>query len=273
MIRRLDPFTWLLVTLAAWALACVGVALTGFGGHYQLLPDNPTLVKPPPAVASASTTHATMGALEVYAEAYNHPLFFPDRKPAAAHVPGKGAQDSHPLDVLLTSVIMTPTLQMAIVQDPKAKQSLRVRQGQPIGGPYGGWKLTGLSPRSATFDGGSQGETTLDLRVFDGKGGEEPTRTGLTPQVVASGALGPPRPRMDVGDGNNNANTANTDDGDANGSDTQNDTATANPTQVSANQANAAAASAAQQAEAIRRRIEQRRQQVQAQNAANKKER
>ncbi|HEY2345232.1 MAG TPA: hypothetical protein VGH80_05030 [Xanthomonadaceae bacterium] len=257
MIRRFEPLTWLLVAIAGWALGCVAISLSGFGGRYKLLPDNPGLAQPLPAVSSGSTAHAAMGPLEVYAEAYNHPLFFPDRKPAAAHVPGQNNAAAQPLDVVLTSVIMTPTLQMAIVQDPKTKASLRVREGQPIGGSYGGWKLSGLSPRSATFDGGSQGETTLELRVFDGKGGEEPTRNGLTPQVVASGALGgpqQPQPEAVATDAGAEDNTVQEPAPDP-------------------NQANAAANAAAQQAEEIRRRIEQRRQQVQAQRAANKKER
>ena len=143
MLRRFEPLTWLLVAVAGWALACAVIALGGFGGRYQLLPDDPSLAQNLPGVSSGSATHATMGPLEVYAEAYNHPLFFPDRKPAAAHVAGQNNAANQPLDVVLTSVIMTPTLQMAIVQDPKTKASLRVREGQPIGGAYAGWKLSG----------------------------------------------------------------------------------------------------------------------------------
>ena len=249
MLRRLEPLSWLLVAVAGWALACVVVAMSGFGGRYTLLPDNPSLVPSLPA-SPTTASRSTMGPLDAYAEAFNHPLFFPDRKPAAAHVPGQSAASAQPLDVVLTSVIMTPTLQMAIVQDPKSKASLRVREGQPLGGAYAGWKLSGLSPRSATFDSDSQGQTTLDLRVFDGKGGEEPTRNGLTPQVVASGALGvppgrrpmpmPPAPMQ---------------------KDAQPDAADAD----AANTANNVAAQAAQQAEEIRRRIELRRQQAQSQ--------
>jgi len=255
VLRRFEPSTWLLAAVAAWALACTVIAMAGFGGRYELLRDDPSLAPALPSVSSGSATHAAMGPLDAYAEAFDHPLFFPDRKPAATHVPGQNTAAAQPLDVVLTSVIMTPTLQMAIVQDPKTRASLRVREGQPIGGAYSGWKLTGLSPRSATFDSDSQGQTTLDLRVFDGKGGEEPTRTGLTPQVVASGALGTPHPQPAPDAADTGTEDAQTD-------------ATPDP-----NQANVAAATAAQQAEEIRRRIEQRRQQIQAQRAVNKKER
>ncbi|HTA65132.1 MAG TPA: hypothetical protein VK753_06480 [Xanthomonadaceae bacterium] len=257
MLRRLEPLSWLLVAIAGWALACAIIALSGFGGRYTLLPDNPSLVPGLPATPTMGS-RSTMGPLDAYAEAFNHPLFFPDRKPAAAHVPGQNnAAAAQPLDVVLTSVIMTPTLQMAIVQDPKSKASLRVREGQPIGGAYAGWKLTGLSPRSATFDSDSQGQTTLDLRVYDGHGGEEPTRMGLTPQVVASGALNVARQPAD-------ADASPDQKGDAQ---PEADNADA------ASQAGNVAAQAAQQAEEIRRRIELRRQQAQSQRAANNKDR
>jgi general secretion pathway protein N len=260
MRTRFEPLTYVLAAVAGWAVVCVVVSMTGFGGHYELLPDNPALAPRLPAIATASP-HSTMGPLEVYAEASNHPLFYPNRKPVAVHVPGQDTTPAQALDVVLTSVIMTPTLQMAIVQEPKTRQSMRVHEGQPIGGAYGSWKLTGLSPRSATFDGGSQGETTLDLRVFDGKGGEEPTRTGLTPQVVASGVLGPAR------------GAANTDPNAANANmpppppppDAANDTAATDAANVAANNA---AVLAAQQAEQIRQRIQQRRQQAQTERAA-----
>ena len=99
-------------------------------------------------------------------------LFYPDRKPIAVHVPRPGFRCSaQPLDVALTSVIMTPTLQMAIVQDPQSKDSMRVREGQALGGAYSGaWRLTvscrRARPRSTAI---RRARCTLDLRIFDGK--------------------------------------------------------------------------------------------------------
>ena len=132
MIRRLEPGTWLLVALAGWSLAFVVVALIGFGGRSAPVADDPALAPKLPPVPHFATG-SVLKPLDAYGEAFNHPLFFPNRKPANARIPGKNGADSHPLDVQLTSVIMTPTLQMAIVQDPKTHQSLRVREGQPIG--------------------------------------------------------------------------------------------------------------------------------------------
>src|SRR5580704_7925495 len=128
MQSRLEPLTWLLAGIAGVAILAALIALSGLGGHYRLLPDDPSLAPPIPVIPS-STSHAAMGPLEAYSEAYNHPLFYPDRKPIAVHVPGQDTAPAQPLDVTLISVIMTPTLQMAIVEDPKSKESYRVREG------------------------------------------------------------------------------------------------------------------------------------------------
>ncbi len=265
MHTRLDARGWVLVAFAGWALLCVIVALTGFGGRYRLLADDPASAPPLPKVVLAST-RSTLGPLGDYAEASNRPLFYPDRKPMTVHVAGT-TNAAQALNVILTSVILTPTLQMAIVQDVQTKESMRVREGQPLGGAYSGWKLVAMTPRSVVFDGGSQGQTTLGLRVYDGHGGEEPTRMGLTPQAIASGALGapppPPPPSPSVMDANANAVPPATQDptvAQPTADDTRN--AAADAADAAANAANAA-----RQAEMIRQRIEQRRQQVQAQGA------
>jgi len=261
---RLEPSTWLLAGVAAWALLCAGIALMHFGSGYKLLPmPAEAAVAGSDPSAAKKPVHPAMGPLEDYAEAYTHPLFYLDRKPIAVHVgPGTDAAAAQQLDVTLTSVIMSPGLQMALVQDPKTKEVYRVREGQSLGGTYSGWKLTGLSPRSATFAGGGQGESTLELRVFDGKGGEEPTRMGLTPQAVAAGAAGTPHPGHPVPDIEVQQPPP---------PETTPDPSQPDP---AANEAAArAAAEAANQAEQIRRRIEERRKQAQAQRAANNKER
>lgn len=258
MFRRLEPRSWLLVAVAGWALLCAIVALGGFGGRYDLLADDPKLAPPLPKVPLASA-RTPLGPLELYAEAANRPLFYPDRKPIAVHVAGQASVDAQPLDVTLTSIVITPSLQMAIVQDNKTKESLRVREGQELGGPYAGWKMVAMTPRSAVFDGGSLGQQTLDLRVFNGQGGEEPTRMGLTPQAVASGAIpiGKPQPPA-----NGNADAPQP----ADAQQVQPPPDAANAAAAAANEAaNNAANQAAQQAEQIRRRIEERRQRAQSQ--------
>jgi len=256
MLRRLEPRSWLLVAVAGWALLCAIVALGGFGGRYDLLADDPNLAPALPNVPLASA-RTPLGPLELYAEAANRPLFYPDRKPIAVHVAGQSSVDVQPLDVTLTSIVITPSLQMAIVQDNKTKETLPVHEGQALGGPYAGWKMVAMTPRSVVFDGGSLGQQTLELRVFDGQGGEEPTPMGLTPQAIASGAVPIAKPQPPA---NGNADAAQPADAPQIQSST--DAAAA----AAANEAaNDAATQAAQQAEQIRRRIEERRQRAQAQ--------
>jgi len=261
MLRRLEPRSWLLVAVAGWALVCAIVALGGFGGRYSLLDDNPKLAPPLPKVP-LSSERTPLGPLEMYAEAANRPLFYPDRKPIAVHVPGQTGADAQPLDVTLTSIVITPSLQMAIVQDNKTKESLRVREGQALGGAYAGWKMVAMTPRSVVFDGGSQGQQTLELRVLDGQGGEEPTQMGLTPQVIASGAFAAATARQPA---NGSANADPSQPADAPQTQAPTDAANAAANAAATDAANNAATEAAQQAEQIRRRIEERRQRAQAQ--------
>jgi general secretion pathway protein N len=252
---RLDARGWLWVAAATWALLCALVALLGFGGRYRLLADDASKVQPLPAVAKATAAPA-LGPLESYAAASQRPLFYPDRKPIAVHVPGQNSS-AQPLNVVLTSVIITPSVQMAIVQDVQTHASYRAKQGQALDGPYSGWKLVSLTSRSAVFESG-QGRQTLELRVFNGQGGELPTRMGLTPEVVASGALGPPQlPNAAALVPNVNAVPA-----------PPPPPMVIAPPEPAPN-TTAVANTAAQQAEEIRKRIEQRRREAQAMNDAS----
>jgi general secretion pathway protein N len=229
--------------------------LSGFGGRYQLLAEDPSQAPALPSVTQASAKPA-LGPLEAYAAASDRPLFYPDRKPISVHVPGQNST-AQPFNVVLTSVIITPKLQMAIVQDNQTRQAFRARQGQAMDGIYSGWKLVAVSPRSAVFDGGSQGRTTLELRVFDGRGGEMPTRMGLTPQVVASGALGTPPIPLNIAPGMIVPPPP---------PPPPPDTVVQQSSTEAATEAANAAAEASQQAEQIRKRIEARRLQAQSQD-------
>jgi general secretion pathway protein N len=187
MFAKFSPSNWLLAAAATWALGVAILALAGFGGRYRLHPDDPSLVPPLPS-AAVQSTRAPLGPLELYAEAANRPLFYPDRRPVQVRV-GTDVAAQQPLNVVLTSIIMTPTLRMAIVRDTASGKSLRVREGQPLEGGPTGWKLIAVSNKQAIFE-SSQGRQTLDLRVFNGQGGEPPTPNGLTPQAVSASSVG-----------------------------------------------------------------------------------
>lgn len=164
--------TWLLAGVAGWALLAWLLAAAGMGGRIEPLPDDPSLLKPLPAAAPASASR--LGSLDQYAEIAARPLFSPDRQPQPFFLQGEGEQaDDTAFDYVLTSVLITPGTKLAIIQPPDGSESVRVRLDQaPESHPA--WRLIGISPRSAVFE-GPEGQRNLVLRVFDGEGGAAPT--------------------------------------------------------------------------------------------------
>lgn len=172
---RLDdasPRTWLLAATAGWAVLAWALALAGMGGRIQPRAIDASLQPALPPLPAATT--GRIGALDRYNEIAARPLFTNDRKPKPFFVQGEGEQpESNDFDFVLTSVLITPSLRMAIVQSPDGSQSLRIKLGEAAE-QKPAWRLASLEPRSAVFE-GPDGPRTLDLRIFDGQGGAAPT--------------------------------------------------------------------------------------------------
>ncbi|TXK64999.1 hypothetical protein [Alkalisalibacterium limincola] len=178
MPARLTPFTLLLLTLAGWALVSAVVALAGLGGRYGLHPDDPALV--PPLPDTRQVDDQAVFDYTVLTEASERPLFSVDRRPAPVNLAeGEAVDDT--ADLTVTSIILTPQLQAALVRRNGSEDTQRVRVGEDVPGSPG-WRLLELQPRLAVFD-GPDGRVDLELRVFDGQGGEAPTRVA-TPNVT-----------------------------------------------------------------------------------------
>lgn len=166
------PRTWLLATAAGWALLVWLLATAGMGGRVEPLPADPGLLKPLPSVRPAPASR--LGAAGEYREIATRPLFSADRRPKPFVLQGKADQAGNgAFDYVLTGVLITPDLKMAILQPPSGGDSLRVRLGEAPQ-PQPDWRLVTLNPRSAVFE-GPDGRHTLDLRVFAGVGGQAPT--------------------------------------------------------------------------------------------------
>lgn len=179
MINALRPASALLAGLALWALCLVVLALSGLGGRVGPHPANGALTPALPVV-TLDAVGSRLGPASDYLEVGNRPLFSRDRRPASMSAdPG---QAQVPLEVNLTSVLITPQLKLAIVQNVSDGASRRVRLGDTLEGTA--WRLVQLEPRRAVFE-GPEGQRDLALRVFDGSGGQSPT-----PQA-ASAAGGP----------------------------------------------------------------------------------
>jgi general secretion pathway protein N len=116
-----------------------------------------------------------VGPLLQYGEIAARPVFSTDRRPQpfVLQQEGEAGAEEQPFDFVLTSVLLTPTVQVAIVQPTAGGESVSMKLGESPEDAHG-WRLVSLQPRSATFD-GPQGQKTLELRTFDGSGGQPPT--------------------------------------------------------------------------------------------------
>jgi general secretion pathway protein N len=227
--------TRLLAALCAWALLLVAMVVAGLGNRF---PEPAQLAAAAPPVPALKAMKSRLGPPADYLEVGARPLLMPDRRPGIVTANG-GQAGAGDLDVSLTSVLMTPTLQMVILTGNQDGRSLRVRLGDTAEGSN--WRLIRLEPRRATFE-RPTGEVTLELRVFDGKGAGD----------AAASSASPPKPDTpEPAVANAPVNAA--------------------PVPAPAN-APAAPTTQEQQIEAIRRRIEARRAQMRAAAGANDNE-
>lgn len=244
---RLDdagPRTWLLATVAGWALATWVLALAGMGGRIAPLPDDAAGAAPLPRPAPPA--EPPLGPLAQYAQVGERPLFTSDRRPQpfSLQQPDQpGEQRS--FEYVLTGVLLGPSLQMAVLQPAGGGEPERIRVGESPR-ELGSWRLVELHPRSAVFE-GPDGTRALDLRNWDGSGGMAPTavRTSAREPAAVESA-GPERP------GPQGPAVAGSDAGIV---------APAPPPSAAAGQAETVA-TPEDQMEAIRRRIEARRAQL-----------
>lgn len=171
--------TWILAAVAGWAVLAALLALFGLGSRIAPLPADPALVQALPQLPASPPER--LGALPQYAEVGERPLFSEDRRPKPFFLSGEETA-APAFDLVLSSVLITPSLRLAIVQPAQGGEGLRVKVGDAPAG-FAGWRLVELEPRRAVFD-GPEGRRELALRVFDGTGGQPPT-------AVAPGAPGP----------------------------------------------------------------------------------
>ncbi|NUO76986.1 MAG: general secretion pathway protein GspN [Lysobacter sp.] len=189
---RLDaasPRTWLLATVAGWAVLAWVLALAGMGRATQLLDDDASLVQTLPQ--SRPPAQPRVGPLTQYGEIAARPLLMDDRRPRAFFVQGKGDEtaQANTFDYVLTSVLITPGLQMAILQPADGSESVRVKLGE-VPESHPAWRLSALDPRKAVFE-GPEGRREMDLRVYDGQGGQPPTAVAVPPPQQSTGPGGP----------------------------------------------------------------------------------
>ncbi|MFE0502182.1 hypothetical protein ACFW0P_15530 [Lysobacter soli] len=192
---RLDdagPRTWLLATVAGWAVLAWLLAVFGMGRHAQALEADPGLLRPLPNARPPAPQR--LGPLSQYAAIAQRPLFSQDRLPKPFFLQGEGEGEGQQtaFDYVLTSVLITPTLKMAILQPADGSESVRVKLGE-VPESHPAWRLTSLDARSAVFE-GPEGRREMTLRVFDGNGGQQPTAVATAPGTNRQQPVGVPVP-------------------------------------------------------------------------------
>ncbi|MHC9085598.1 type II secretion system protein XpsN [Luteimonas sp. RIT-PG2_3] len=164
--------TWLYAAIAGWAVLVWALSLFGMGGRINRLQDDPSQRQSLPAMPAAATER--LGPLQQYAEIGARPMFTNDRRPQPFLINADAAMEQGGgFDFVLTSVLKTPGLDMVILTPADGSLPARVKVGgAPDSAP--GWVLDSVSARSAVFN-GPDGPRTLELRNFDGTGGQAPT--------------------------------------------------------------------------------------------------
>ena len=200
------PRTWLLATVAGWALLAWVLALAGMGGRAALLADDPGLLQPLPQPRPSPPER--LGPLGQYAEIGARPLFAEDRRPHPFSLqPANGEEaETNTFDYVLTSVLITPQLHMAIVQPSQGGDSVRIKLGE-ASEDIPAWRLVELNPRSAVFE-GPEGRKALDLRTFDGVGGQSPTEVSAGDPTANAPSTAGARPSPGSADADSGAEAA-----------------------------------------------------------------
>lgn len=180
---RPRPLTWLLLAAAGWALLLWLLALLSMGARIGTSPADPGLAQPLPS-ATAAPAEPLAGPQD-YAEAVRRPLFFGARRPLPFVLAGSDDDAADDFDFVLTGVLIAPGARIATLQRADGSNGPRVREGEAVAG-HGGWRLQELAPRSAVFV-GPDGERRLELRKFTGDGEAPATLPPALPPA-------PPRP-------------------------------------------------------------------------------
>jgi general secretion pathway protein N len=164
----------LLAAALFWAIMVFLLALLGLGARYDALEYDASLAKPIPAVKIVQKKNP-LEPMSSYLQVGTRPLLMLDRRPGVVQA-APGDNSAVELDVSLGSVLITSSLKMAIFRENKDGATRRVRLGDLIEGT--GWRLVQLEPRRAILE-GPTGQRSIDLLVFNGKGGQSPTQVAV----------------------------------------------------------------------------------------------
>lgn len=163
--------TWLVAAVGGWALLFALLALAGLGSRLGTPEDDGSAAAP---VGPAPAEVAPAPPLSVFGEVAARPLFTNDRRPQPFFIdPQDEGEGGNGFDYVLTSVLRTPDFALAILQPSGGGDSIRLKIGEAPP-EASNWLLDSVDTRSVVFN-TPEGPRTLELRVFDGTGGQPPT--------------------------------------------------------------------------------------------------
>ncbi|MDR6993315.1 hypothetical protein [Luteimonas sp. 3794] len=177
-IDATNAHTWLVAAVGGWALLFALLSLAGLGSRIGALEDDGSVAAP---IGPAPANTAPAPPLSSFDEVAARPLFSGDRRPHPFFIDpqDEGEGSGTGFDYVLTSVLRTPDFAMAILQPSGGGDSIRLKVGE--GPPEAtNWLLDSVDARSVVFT-TPEGPRTLELRVFDGSGGQPPTPMTPTP--------------------------------------------------------------------------------------------
>ncbi|MEO6226703.1 MAG: hypothetical protein ABIO61_02450 [Thermomonas sp.] len=203
--QRAGPLTWLLAACTGWALLLWLAGLLGMG---HAVPPTPVITLDGALPQPGPPIRDRIGPLGQYAEAASRPVFASDRRPHAFMATSPDGEDgageqAQALDFILTGVLISPQVRLAILQPSGGGESIRVREGMSPEGASG-WRLVDVQPRRAIFE-GSNGESSLDLRVFGDAA--PPIATAVVRTSDAPGTTATDGSSQDAADGAGAAST------------------------------------------------------------------
>lgn len=240
-MRRESPAMGTVVSgvFALWALAVAIAAWLGLGSR---LPAADAVVEPQPLPTLPVLASERLGELSHYPQVVNRPLFNENRRPQPYYIGGDPGQQAASLR--LSGVLITPQLRMATLSG-EGGLSLRLQLGGPA---VQGWQLLELSERQATVLGPS-GSQVLPLAVH----------AGSADAATDATAAAPGRPQAATGPGTSTSSSLPAPAAAA-------AAASVTPAPAATPAAEAAAQPSAAQMQAIRARIQARREQMQQNN-------
>jgi len=171
---------WLLSVLTGMAALLWLLTLSGLGGWIELDGAAQAPQSPLPALTDVNAAASErLDALEAYADVGNRPLFMPDRRPHLFVI--DAGQDGALIqtDFTLTGVMMTPSLEMAILTPRDGGDPVRVHKGEGLP-DRSGWELILVEPRRVVFQ-TPEGARQFELSAADG---------GAAPLMVLPGGDG-----------------------------------------------------------------------------------